>query len=89
MVQGQEIPIFYQQKAPGDCCIVIEEGVELKVGTEVFFSGKLEPGFERNDGTPGILEGPRRNAAEKLTSRFCVAHFSEQVMLLRPGQTVA
>ena len=58
-----------------------------------------------NDGTPGMLEGSRKNTAEKLASRFCIArtltvpkegktpvrmaNFSEQTMLLRPGQTVA
>ena len=105
VVQGEELPIFYQRKAPSICRVVVEEEVELKVGTEVVLCGKLEPGFERNDGTPGILEGSRKNTAEKLASRFCiartltipkegktplrVANFSEQTMLLRSGQTVA
>ena len=57
VVQGEEIPIFYQQKVPSICCVVVEEEVELKAGTEVVFYGKLEPGFEQNDGTPRILEG--------------------------------
>ena len=105
VVRGEEIPIFYQRKAPSICRVVVEEEVELKAGTEVVLCGKLEPGFERNDGTPGMLEGSRKNTAEKLASRFCIArtltvpkegktpvrmaNFSEQTMLLRPGQTVA
>ena len=105
VVQGEEIPIFYERKAPSVCRVVVDEEVELKAGTEVVLCGKLEPGFERNNGTPGILEGHRKNTAEKLTSRFCIArsltvpkegktpirmaNFSDQTMLLRPGQTVA
>ena len=105
VVQGEEILIFYQRKAPSVCRVVLEEEVELKAGTEVILCGRLEPGFERNDGTPGILEGSRKDTAEKLASRFCIArtltvpkegntpvrmaNFSEKTMLLRPGQTVA
>ena len=105
VVQGEEIPISYQRKAPSICLVVVEEEVELKAGTEVVLCGKLEPSFERNDGTPGMLEGSRKNTVEKLASRFCIARtltvpkegktpvrmasFSEQTMLLRPGQTVA
>ena len=105
VVPVEEVPIFYQGKAPSVCHIVVEEEIELKPGTEVIVCGKLEPGFERNYGTPGILEGLRKNTAEKLGSTFCVArsltvpkegntsvgmaNFSEQIMLLKPGQTVA
>ena len=62
VVQGEEIPIFYRRKAPSICRVGVEEEVELKAGTEVVLCGKLEPGFERNDGTPRILEGSRRNS---------------------------
>ena len=84
---------------------MVEEEVELKPGTEVIVCGKFEPGLERNYGTPVILEGLRKNTAEKLDSTFCVArlmtvpkegntsvrmaNFLEQIMLLKPGQTVA
>ena len=105
VVHGEEAPIFYQRKAPSVCPIVVEEEVELKPGTQVTVCGNLEPGFARNYGTPGILEGLRKNTAEKLGSKFCVArsltvpmegntsvrmaNFSGQIMLLKPGQTVA
>ena len=73
VVHGEEVPIFYKRKAPSVCRIVVKEEVELKPGTEVVVCGKLEPGCERNYGTPGILEGLRKNTAEKLGSKFCVA----------------
>ena len=59
MFQEEQIPIFYQRKAPSICRVVLEEEVELKVGTEVVLCGKLEPGFERNDEAPGILDESR------------------------------
>ena len=75
-------------------------GVELKARTEVDVRGKLKPGFKQS---VRIL-GSWKNTAEKLASRFCMAHaltvpkegktavhmanFSEQPMLVRPGQTV-
>ena len=96
VVQGEEIPIFYQRKAPSICCVVVEEKVELEAGTELVLCGKLEHRFARNN---------RKTTAEKLPSRFCIectltvpkegktpirmANFSEETMLLRPGQTVA
>ena len=35
VVQGEEVPIFYQRKASSVCRVVVEEEVELKPGTEV------------------------------------------------------
>ena len=70
MVHGEEVSIFYQRKAPSVCCIVVEEEIELKPGTEVIVCGKLEPGFEWNYGTPGILEGLL--ALQGLTWKECL-----------------
>ena len=44
-----------------------------KAGTEVVLCGKLQPGYERNDGTPGIPEGSGKNTADKLAIMFCIA----------------
>ena len=56
VAKGEEVPVFYQKKSPSVCRIILTQ-VELQPGTEVVLCGKLEPGFKRNVGTPGILEG--------------------------------
>jgi len=103
MAKGEELPIFYPKKAPSVCRIALTEQVELQPGKEVVLCGKLEPGFERNNGTPGILEGLRKDTVEKFVDRFCVArtltipkegktavrlaNFSEKAIALKPGKT--
>jgi len=69
MAKGEELPIFYPKKAPSVCRIALTEQVELQPGKEVVLCGKLEPGFERNNGTPGILEGLRKDTVEKFVDK--------------------
>jgi len=69
MAKGEELPIFNQKKAPSASRIVLTERVELQPGTEVVLCGKFEPGFERNNGTPGLLEGLRKDTVEKFVDK--------------------
>jgi len=100
VAKGEEVLVFYQKKAPSDCHVILTEQVELQQGTEVVLRGKLEPAFERNNGTPGILKGLRNDTVEKLVDRFCVArtlmsqkravhltNFAEKAITLKPGKS--
>ena len=60
VVHGEEVPIFYQRKAPSVCRIVVEEEVELKPGTEVIVCGKFEPDLSGTAGLLGFWEGFER-----------------------------
>lgn len=48
VAKSEELPIFYQNKAPSVYCIILTEQVELPPGTRLFLRGKLEPGLMRH-----------------------------------------
>ena len=84
-VQGEGIPIFYQPKAPSICCVMVEAEVELNAGRKVeVVCGQLQPRFVLDNRTPGILEGPWKNIAERLARRFCIAR---SLTVLKEGKT--
>lgn len=56
VVGHTEIPIRYCKATPGVCRIFLSEDIQVEPGTEQGFEAKLENGYDRNTGTPRILE---------------------------------
>lgn len=56
VVQRSEVPIHYQKQTPTVCRITIQSTTTVLPGTEVAAEGKLVSGYERNYGSPGIIE---------------------------------
>ena len=64
--QGFEVPIRYQKQLPSMCRVLLGQEIEIEPGTEMAVTVNMEPGFECNDGTPGILETDNANSDEKI-----------------------
>ena len=56
VVDHTEIPIGYCKVTPSVCRIFLSEDIQVEPGTEQVLEAKLENGYDRNTGTPGILE---------------------------------
>ena len=54
-----EVSIRYQKVKPIVRRVVLQSDTEIEPGTERIIGGRLESGFERNSGSPGIIEGMR------------------------------
>ena len=67
-----EVPIRYQKVKPVVCRVVLESDTEIEPGTERIIGGRLESGFERNSGSPGVIEGMRTMRKNK---EICFGHF--------------
>ena len=67
-----EVPIRYQKVKPVVCRVVLESDTEIEPGTERIIGGRLESGFERNSGIPGVIEGMRTMRKNK---EICFGHF--------------
>ena len=57
MVGATEVPTLYQKVKPVVCRVILQADTEIKPGTERIVGGRLETGFERNSGSPRIIEG--------------------------------
>ena len=55
-IRDSEIPIHYQKSSPTVCRLVLAEKIEIDPGTEVSLMAEMERGYERNEGTPGMVE---------------------------------
>ena len=67
-----EVPNSYQKVKPIVCRVVLQSDTEIEPGTERIIGGRLESGFERNSGSPGVIEGMRTVRKNK---EICVGHF--------------
>lgn len=56
VIQGSEVPIHYEKQAPSVCRITLHSATTIPPGTEVLTEGHLPPGYEKNYGSPGIIE---------------------------------
>lgn len=56
VVGHTEIPIRYCKATQSVCRIFLSEDIQVEPGTEQVFEAKLENGYDRNTGTPWILE---------------------------------
>lgn len=54
-----EIPIRYCKVTPNVSRIFLREDIQVEPETEQVFEVKLENGYDRNTGTPGILEASK------------------------------
>ena len=97
-----EIPIKYCKVTPSVCRIFLSEDIQVEPGTEQVFDAKLEVGYDRNTGTPGILEEskePRDKSEINITRSLVVprdgltivrvANFSDSQIRLRSDFPVA
>ena len=82
VVGDSEIPIRYCKVAPSVCKLFLCTDVEVEPGTEQVLEVILEKGYERNNGSPGILEGSKELGVIK--SAVCIARF---LVVPRAGQT--
>ena len=64
-----EVPIHYQKAKPVVCRVILQTDTEIEPGTERLVGGRLEIEFERNSGSPGIVEGLKTMRKNK---EFCV-----------------
>ena len=71
MVGATEVPIRYQKVKPVVCRVILQSDTEIEPGTEQIVGGRLEIGFERNSGSPGIIEGMKTVRKNK---EVCVGH---------------
>ena len=67
VAKREELPIFYQKKAPSVYCIIFSEQVEFQPGTGLILCGKLEPGFV---GHPEFWKGARKKQWKSLVLDF-------------------
>jgi len=81
-----EIPIRYCKATPSVCRIFLSEDIEVELGTEQVFEGKLENGYDCNTGTPGILEESKELRGE---SEIHIAHSLAHSFRLRSDFPVA
>ena len=63
-IKDSEIPIHYQKSSPTVCRLMLTEKIEINPGTELSITAKLEKGFERNEGTPGMVERVNKLCSE-------------------------
>ena len=102
VVGHTEIPIRYCKVTPSVCKIFLNDDIQVEPGTEQVIEAKLENGYDRNTGTPGILEESRElrgkseiNVARSLVvprdglTIVRVANFSDRPIRLRPDFPVA
>jgi len=54
---GEEIPIHYQKSPPCVCRLIMVGKIRLDPETQIVTEARLEAGYERNVGSPGITEG--------------------------------
>ncbi|KXJ21628.1 hypothetical protein AC249_AIPGENE18017 [Exaiptasia diaphana] len=100
-IKDSEIPIHYQKSKPAICGLVLAENVEIDPGTELSITAKLEQGFERNDGTPGMVEGINQscsNGAPALARTLILprngkavirmANFTDDKVTLKANRTI-
>ena len=71
MAGSTEVPICYQKVKPVVCRVVLQSDNEIELGTERIIGGRLESRFERNSGSPGVIEGMRTVRKNK---EICVGH---------------
>ena len=69
MVIATEVPIHYQKVKPVACRVILQADTEIEPGTAQIVGGRLEIGFERNSGSPGIVDGLKTLRKNK---EFCV-----------------
>ena len=102
VVGHTEIPIRYCKVTPSVCKIFLSDDIEVEPGTEQVIEAKLENGYDRNTGSPGILEESRElrrkseiNVARSLViprdglTMVRVANFSDRPIRLRSDLPVA
>ena len=102
VVGHTEIPIRYCKVTPSVCKIFLNDDIQVEPGTEQVIEAKLENGYDRNTGMPGILEESRElrgkseiNVARSLVvprdglTIVRVANFSDRPIRLRPDFPVA
>ena len=63
-----EIPIHYQESQPSVCRVVLEEEVQIEPGMEVSVFVQLEKGYDKNNGSPGVVEQPGSNCLHSVPS---------------------
>ena len=66
LVGGAEVPIHYRKEKPSVCRVLLTATAEIEPGTERVLGARLEHGFERNSGSPGIVEGVPASAGGKI-----------------------
>ncbi|PFX29467.1 hypothetical protein AWC38_SpisGene5768 [Stylophora pistillata] len=74
VVGHTEIPIRFCKVTPNVCRICLSEDIIGEPGTEQVFEAKLENGYDRNTGTPGISEASMelREKSDITIARFLV-----------------
>ena len=96
-----EIPIRYCKVTPSACKFFLRYDIQVEPGTEQVIKAKLENGYDRNTGTPGIVEESRElrgkseiNVARSLVvprdglTIVRVANFSDRPIRLRSDFSV-
>ena len=100
-IQGSEVPIRYEKQPPTVCKITIQSTTTVPPGTEVTTEGKLVSGYERNYGSPGIIEEARGIRKKKSicvartlvvpkdgTALIRLANFTDREINLQESETV-
>ena len=101
LVKDTEVPIHFQKSPPSLCRVYLQEKRMCELGTEVVTTVRLENGYEKNSGTPGVIECKRpmglqfRDILGSLC--FCsakgvatvrIANFSDESVILKQGKAL-
>ena len=71
MAGSTEVPIRYQKVKPVVGRVVLQSDTEIEPGTERIIGGRLESGFKRDSGSPGVIE---RMGTVQNNKEICVGH---------------
>ena len=77
-----EVPIRYCKVTHSVCRIFLTEDIQVEPGTEQVFEAKLENGYDRNTGTPGIL-----GESKKLRDKSEI-NIARSLVIPRDGLTI-
>ena len=97
VIQGDEVPIRYVKESPAVCRIFLSSSVEIPPGTEIIAGARVEDGYNKNMGCPGILEESKelKQRTEVRLARSMVvprdgnttvrlANFTDETLMLGP-----
>ena len=101
LVQNTEVPIHFLKSPPSLCRVFLREKLQCDPGTEIVTTVRLENGYEKNYGTPGVIEDKKKLdpslgvcLARSLSvprdgiATVRLANFSEKSETLKPGKLV-
>ena len=101
LVMDTEVPIHFQKSPPSLCRVYLQETLMCEPGTEVMATVRLENGYEKNGGTPGVIECKRQwdfnsgiclarcvSVPREGIATVRIANFSDESVILKQGKAL-